>query len=893
MRRLLFILMLCTPFCGKASHIVGGEFELLHINGNLYRLNLILYFDKINGTPGAKDNGVNVSFFQKKDNLLVMSQFLPLLSEENVGYTQPECSQGFIQTDKLIYTAEFILDPEIFDDPEGYYVSWQRCCRNYTITNIFSANPASGGNSAGQTFYLEFPPVVKEGVPFINSSPRLFPPLNDYACPFKPYYVDFAGVDDDGDSLVYTMVTPLNTHAAVALPPPIPAAPYPPVLWRQGYGLNNVINGLPDLRISKSGLLTATPRNQGLFVFAVKIEEFRDGEKIGESRRDFQMLVVDGCTDAEPPVIKGKNLNDTNFSFIDDMSVSFSNTVTDADRCIKVQISDPDSEKELDDFIEQVSIRAVSLNFNKNVSEVLPVDVSETLVNGSTAEFTICFPRCPYFEGGPYQIGIIAMDDACALPLLDTLKVLVDIEPPVNNEPFFLSSAQVIQQINEGDSVGWIFEASDVDLDSLFVGVTTNGFTLASAGMTFSILEQQDGYVKGALTWNAACDIYNFTERNYFEVDIFVEDVKECFNTKAIARYTLVVILPGNADPIIDTDLLANPLEQHVVLERRINQSLTFNVTGSDLVDNDFLILDVTPLGFTLEDHDISFEGKTGNSSLTSPFTWDIRCDNVDLDVRDEFDFRFIVVDNANKCRIYKADTVLVSLTVLPLLNAEPILTVSSLNQEVLVNESLTSFVGQPIELGVIGSDADNFPDKDLLTLELISADGNVQPVGYFFEDAEAEGNVTSVFTWNPECNIFQNDQYKNDYTFTFRLSDDRCFSMAADTLTVNITIEDYPHDSLYFDPSNVFTPNGDGFNDYFSMEVRNPQNGELINILPRDSCIGTFQAIRIYNRWGNRVFETTDRNFRWFAEGMPAGVYYFVIQYSNEEYKGSVSIRF
>ena len=57
-----------------------------------------------------------------------------------------------------------------------------------------------------------FPRSLKTDNHFINSSPRLFPPLNDYACPRKPYYVDFAGVDDDGDSLVYSLVTPLE-HA--------------------------------------------------------------------------------------------------------------------------------------------------------------------------------------------------------------------------------------------------------------------------------------------------------------------------------------------------------------------------------------------------------------------------------------------------------------------------------------------------------------------------------------------------------------------------------------------------------------------------------------------------------------------------------------------------------
>ncbi len=118
-----------------------------------------------------------------------------------------------------IDTLDPILSDSRFNDPQGYYIVWERCCRNYAITNIYSENPDVSSRAAGQTFYLEFPPVVKNGQPFYNSSPRLFPPLNDYACPRKPYYVDFAGIDDDGDSLVYSLVTPLTTHSILALPP--------------------------------------------------------------------------------------------------------------------------------------------------------------------------------------------------------------------------------------------------------------------------------------------------------------------------------------------------------------------------------------------------------------------------------------------------------------------------------------------------------------------------------------------------------------------------------------------------------------------------------------------------------------------------------------------------
>ena len=73
-------------------------------------------------------------------------------------------------------------------------------------------------------------------------------------------------------------------------------------------------------------------------------------------------------------------------------------------------------------------------------------------------------------------------------------------------------------------------------------------------------------------------------------------------------------------------------------------------------------------------------------------------------------------------------------------------------------------------------------------------------------------------------------------------------------------------------------------------MERR--QGDELVNLLPPDNCVGQFQNVRIYNRWGKSVFESLDRNFRWDGGVESAGVYYYFIQYTNREYKGTVSLR-
>ena len=889
MRRLLLVILCLCGIQAGASHIVGGEFELLHVSGNTYRLNLIIYFDKINGALGAKDPSATVSIFRKSTDTFISSVVLLLDNESSVSYTQPECSNGEIVTDKLIYTTTLTLDPQLFNEPEGYYVAWERCCRNYSITNIFSDDPNQGtaGIAAGQTFFLEFPPVVKNGQPFINSSPRLFPPLNDFACPNKPYYVDFAGIDDDGDSLVYSLTTPLNTHSAVALPPVQPR-PYPTVSWREGFNISKIINGNPDLRISRDGLLTATPLVQGLFVFAVKVDEYRNKELIGTSRRDFQMLVVDGCADAVPPQITGPT------------SVSLTSADVGQDRCITVTISDEDSQKLSNNFSEDVRIRAVGLNFNnKNLTEILPPDVTATLTNGSTVDFSICFPVCPFFLGGPYEVGIIAMDDACSLPLLDTLKVTVDVIPPPNTDPYFTTAPQNIVLLEGESTPNLPFEVRDDEGDEILMSVLTDGFVLANAGFNYVIDNQQPGLVKGHLQWDAFCDIYDFTQRTAFKITLQADDLDECeLNEPVRMDYFFNVILPDNAPPIIDTNLTASLSERLITgVQRRIFDNLSFNVIGTDLVDNDYLTLDLLGNDFLtaedLRDLGVSFERVEGDGIVESYFNWDINCKKLNLDSLDAFDIQFVVVDNQNKCGIYLADTVEVELNVLPPPNGSPQLVINSLNSEVaLTSGQIDVFRGNQIVLGLQGADPDNAP-QDTLKLELIEATGNVVPTGFVFAPVEGTGSVSTTFSWNPDCSIFENDVYENDYTFTFRVADGRCFSGLADTLSIKMKIKDIDGDDSGFVPINYFSPNEDGFNDYYAMELINEETGESNNILPLDNCTSQFQAIRIYNRWGKEVFKSTDRNFKWFGNGEAAGVYYYLIQYSNKEYKGALSVRY
>src|SRR5690349_17179063 len=153
MKRILLLFFCCLFIPVMASHIVGGEFEVIHISGFTYRVNLIVYFDEINGAQTIKDTDAVIvaRIYRVSDNAFMRD--IPLFldpSIPNVPYTQPECSIGKLKTSKMVYSNSIALSPDTFNDPEGYYIVWERCCRNYTISNIYSNNPQApaGGQAA-------------------------------------------------------------------------------------------------------------------------------------------------------------------------------------------------------------------------------------------------------------------------------------------------------------------------------------------------------------------------------------------------------------------------------------------------------------------------------------------------------------------------------------------------------------------------------------------------------------------------------------------------------------------------------------------------------------------------------------------------------------------------
>jgi hypothetical protein len=874
---LVFSLFFLVSVYGWSTHIVGGEFEMQHVLGYNYKINMIMYFDDINGLPGAEDPEIIAAIYRKRDNGFVRQVFLQNMGSTQVPYTNVACTKGFIKTRRIFYSTTTFLNPAQFDDPEGYYIVYERCCRNNFITNIQEPD------ATGQTFYLQFPAIVKNGEPFVNSSPQLFPPLSDYGCPGQLYYVDFAGTDPDGDSLVYTLAHPIRGTSTTTAPRPTPPRPlpYPMVLFQPGIGVNNMIPGSPSLSISSEGLITVRPQNPGLYVFSIKCEEFRDGVKIGEVIRDFQMFVLADCPPpGNAPVIEAKKKGVGAFSATN-LSLSFANTVADDDRCVEIKISDPDS------FLkgsETVSFRLRAVNFKADLSTLLPTPRQRTLLGNDAFITQVCFDECPYTQGGPFLIDIIAMDRTCPLPLMDTVRVAVSIEPPANNAPYFVAPKRVQAALEEGDSQEWLVTARDEDGDPVNIQlVVEEGYNLEDFGIRYEVVSAEPGQTIAKVSWETLCEVYFFGERTHFPFYLLVTEVDKCGNV-IIDRFDfdLTVLLPPNNPPVISTDLPGDPL----AVVRKIEQQLTFNVMGTD-PDGDAIDLRMEGVGFDATALGASFPFASGMGSVTSLFTWDLTC-LVPLATRSEYEFRFIVIDDKNKCRIYKADTLLVRAQVLSPDNSPPVPLVLSLNEKPLTMGRVEAFIGEEILLSVTGNDT---PSQDLVTVELARTEGN--PSGFSFGTIQARTVATSVFRWVPECALLDRNETEKLFTFTFRVYDDKCFNPGLQETTVEVLLKDIESEYMGYVPPNFVSANGDGQNDYFAWEYFDPELGEVVSRLPQDNCQGRFLDVQIFNRWGRPVYSSQSRDFRWYPADMASGVYFYLLRYTDREYRGSVTVRY
>lgn len=311
----LFLVLFASVSNLNATHIIGGEMNYTCLGDDNYEIELTIYRDCFYGNPNAFfDNPAYIGVFNA-NNQLVGNLQLPLLNNDTIpAVLNDPCL--FVPADVCVHTTTYRGVINLPFVAGGYQLAYERCCRNETILNI--VDPLNAG-----AIYNTF--ITEEAMQQCNSSARFteWPPL--FVCVNEPIDWDHSAFDIDGDSLVYSLCTPLS-GGSQADPKPVPTnnPPYDNVIWNDpAYNLDNLLGGVPLTIDRQTGRLTAIPGIMGQFVIGVCVEEFRDGVMISQTRRDFQYNVGE-CGMVESAIVAPTVQ-------CEDLSVSFVNESLNSD----------------------------------------------------------------------------------------------------------------------------------------------------------------------------------------------------------------------------------------------------------------------------------------------------------------------------------------------------------------------------------------------------------------------------------------------------------------------------------------------------------------------------------------------------------------------------------
>ena len=277
--------------------------------------------------------------------------------------------------------------------------------------------------------------------------------------------------------------------------------------------------------------------------------------------------------------------------------------------------------------------------------------------------------------------------------------------------------------------------------------------------------------------------------------------------------------------------------------------------------------------GFDPSEFGVVFNNDNGIGNVSSLFEWDLDCDFLGLTENSSFEFLFISEDE-DACRQINADTLKFKIDVLIPFNEKPAFDLYP-NYELTVNE--------PFSLSIIARDR----DIDFINLDILAGTARPPSPSFSFNKAGGQNTVSSLLEWTPECSLLGDEYTSQNYTVFFLTWDDSCPFIKYDTLAINFLVKELASPFEDFLPPNVFTPNGDGKNDTYTLSGLLDENANL----PPDNCQDQFQSIVILDRSGALVFKSFDRNFVWTGNSVPSGVYFYHIEYLNAKYKSTITI--
>lgn len=173
-------------------------------------------------------------------------------------------------------------------------------------------------------------------------------------------------------------------------------------------------------------------------------------------------------------------------------------------------------------------------------------------------------------------------------------------------------------------------------------------------------------------------------------------------------------------------------------------------------------------------------------------------------------------------------------------------------------------------------------------TWSFVNESDSIEVTNFFWKFGEVDESFSDA---TPTKRYLESDEGKPVKTYLTVTSDCGCDTTYEDEILVLPVKLKIP---------NIFTPNGDGINDYFiigydesggSPEQRGYEYEKYVTL----SEYYLSHKLVIFNRWGRIVYKSTNYKNDWDGGKLPDGTYFYVLechgQYRNDKYQGSIMI--
>jgi gliding motility-associated-like protein len=298
MRKIIFTLgffvIACTSF---ANHTKGGYMYYEYLGPgianpayNRYKVTLKVYMS-CQATGNQINDPINITYFNLDNSSIFANRSVALASIISISNcTLPSCYPCFSSIPSVCYKIVTYIDNnvELPTNAQGYTVSYSRCCRIIGIVNLQSPS-----NNLGATWKIDIPGQAIGNNADKNNSAVFSAKDTVIVCKNNYFTYDFSATDVDGDLLKYSFCDALNGGSQADPAPTQSVPPFNFVPYAFGYtgsfplGNNVTINQNTGVI---SGFAPATP---GTYVITVCVDEIRNGIVIATSRKEIHMDVGD------------------------------------------------------------------------------------------------------------------------------------------------------------------------------------------------------------------------------------------------------------------------------------------------------------------------------------------------------------------------------------------------------------------------------------------------------------------------------------------------------------------------------------------------------------------------------------------------------------------------